>query len=127
MNGLKILYRHVQEVPADRWQEKLELEQLTDAAEAEAGYPLPRRLRPLFSTEHSHTVRVEERVFDSYCDLGKKLEERHRNRTLMELDARRRSLIKWEREELFYVDSGSPVPRWMQAVSRCPMSPEEMK
>lgn len=127
MNGLKILYRHVQEVPADRWQEKLELEQLTDAAEAEAGYPLPRRLRPLFSAEHSHTVRVEERVFDSYCDLGEKLEERHRNRTLMELDARRRSLIKWEREELFYVDSGSPVPRWMQAVSRRPMSPEEMK
>lgn len=127
MSGVKILYRHVQEVPANKWKEKLELERQTDAVEAELGYPLPRRLRSLFSTEHSHTVRVEERVFDSYGDFGMKLEQRHQNRKLMELDARRRSIIKWEREELFYVDSGMPVPRWMQVVSRRPMTTEEMK
>ena len=127
MSGVKILYRHVQEVPANRWMEKLELERQTDLVEAELGYPMPRRLRSLFSAEHSHTVRVEERVFESYADFGRKLEERHSNRTLMELDARRRSIIKWEREELFYVDSGMPVPRWMQAVSRKPMTAEEMK
>ena len=127
MSGVKILYRHVQEIPANKWKEKLELECQTDALEAELGYPMPRRLRSLFSTEHSHTVRVEERVFDSYADFGKKLEERHRNKKLMELDAKRRSIIKWEREELFYVDSGMPVPRWMQAVSRRPMTAEEMK
>lgn len=127
MSGVKILYRHVQEIPANKWKEKLELERRTDALEAELGYPMPRRLRSLFSTEHSHTVRVEERVFDSYADFGKKLEERHRNQQLMELDAKRRSIIKWEREELFYVDSGMPVPRWMQAVSRRPMTAEEMK
>ena len=61
MSGIKVLYRHVQEVPADRWMEKLELERQTDEAEARLGYPLPRRLRSLFSSEHSHTVRVEER------------------------------------------------------------------
>ena len=127
MSGVKILYRHVQEIPANKWKEKLELERQTDALEAEMGYPVPRRLRSLFSTEHSHTVRVEERVFDSYADFGKKLEDRHRNKPLMELDAKRRSIIKWEREELFYVDSGMPVPRWMQAVSRHPMTAEEMK
>lgn len=127
MSGVKILYRHVQEIPASKWKEKLELERQTDALEIELGYPMPRRLRSLFSTEHSHTVRVEERVFDSYADFGKKLEERHRNKQLMELDAKRRSIIKWEREELFYVDSGMPVPRWMQAVSRRPMTAEEMK
>ena len=127
MSGIKVLYRHVQEVPADRWMEKLELERQTDEAEARLGYPLPRRLRSLFSSEHSHTVRVEERVFDSYADFGAKLEQRHRTPELMALDARRRSLIRWEREELFYVDSGMPVPRWMQAVSRRSMTPEEMK
>lgn len=127
MSGVKILYRHVQEVPADKWMEKRKLERETDAVEAELGYPLPRRLRSLFSAEHSHTVRVEERVFDSYADFGKKLEQRHRDGRLMALDAKRRSLVKWEREELFYVDSGMPVPRWMQAVSRQPMTEEQMK
>jgi len=127
MSGLKILYRHVREVPANKWKEMLELERLTDAAEAEMGYPVPRRLRSLFSAEHSHTVRVEERVFDSYADFGAKLEQRHQNKELMKLDAQRRKLIKWEREELFYVDSGMPVPRWMQTVSRKKMTAEEMK
>lgn len=127
MSGVKILYRHIQEVPADQWMRKLELEQNTDRLEAELGYPMPRRLRTLFTTEHSYTVRVEERVFESYADFGKKLEERHRNKKLMELDAKRRGIVKWEREELFYVDSGMPVPRWMQAVSRQPMTAEEMR
>lgn len=127
MTGLKILYRSVQEVAPEKWMDKLALEQQTDAAEAALGYPLPRRLRPLFSTEHSHSVRVEERVFESYSDFGKKMAERSFDPILRELDQRRRSLVKWEREELFYVDSGMPVPRWMQAVSRKSMTQEEMK
>lgn len=127
MNGLKILYRQVQEVPASGWIKKLELERLTDEAEAALGYPLPRRLRALFTPEHSQTVRVEERVFDSYADFGKKLTERAANPTLQELDAKRRTLIAWEREELFFVDSGMPVPRWMQAISRKPMTDEEIR
>lgn len=126
MASLKILYRHVQEVPAGSWKRKLELERQTDAREAALGYPVPRRLRSLFSAEHSHTVRVEERIFDSYAEFGRRLEERGRDMELQALDARRRSLVKWEREELFYVDSGMPVPRWMQAVSRRPMTPEEL-
>lgn len=127
MAGLKVLYRHVQDIPASKWKAKLELERQTDRLEAALGYPLPRRMRPLFSTEHSHTVRVEERVFESYADLGRKMEERGKNRELQALDAKRHALTKWEREELFYVDSGMPVPRWMQAVSRRPMTAEEMR
>ena len=127
MTGLKILYRSVQEVPPEKWMEKLALEAETDAAEAALGYPLPRRLRPLFSPEHSHTVRVEERVFDSYADFGRKISARSFDPKLQALDARRRAMVKWEREELFFVDSGMPVPRWMQAVSRKPMTPEEMQ
>ena len=127
MTGLKILYRSIQEVAPEKWMEKLALEKETDAAEATLGYPLPRRLRPLFSAEHSHTVRVEERVFESYADFGKKMAARNFNHQLRELDNRRRKLVKWEREELFFVDSGMPVPRWMQAVSRKPMTEEDMK
>ena len=127
MPGIKILYRQVQEVPANKWKEKLELERLTDAAEAEAGYPMPRRMRPLFSAEHSHTVRVEERVFESYGDFGRQMALRNQNPKLMELDAKRRSITKWEREELFYVDSGMRVPRWMEAVSRKPITEEDRK
>ena len=127
MNGLKILYRSIQEIPPEKWMEKLALEAETDAAEAAHGYPLPRRLRPLFTPEHSHSVRVEERVFESYADFGRKMSARNFTPELRELDARRRDLVKWEREELFFVDSGMPVPRWMQAVSRKPMTEEEMK
>lgn len=127
MTGLKILYRSIQEIPPEKWMEKLALEAETDAAEAALGYPLPRRLRPLFSSEHSHSVRVEERVFESYADFGKKMAARNFTPELRLLDDRRRNLVKWEREELFFVDSGMPVPRWMQAVSRKPMTSDEMK
>ncbi len=127
MAGLKILYRQIQEVFADRWTEKLELECQTVQAEAALGYPLPRRVRSLFTAEHSHNVRVEERIFDSYSDFGTKLTLRAQNPLLQSLDAQRRGLIRWERQELFYVDSGMPVPRWMQAVSRTPIPPEKMK
>ncbi len=127
MANLRILYRSVQEIPPEKWMEKLALEAQTDAAEAALGYPLPRRMRPLFSAEHSHSVRVEERLFESYADFGKKMAARNFTPELRELDNRRRSLVKWEREELFFVDSGMPVPRWMQAVSRKPMTEEEMK
>ncbi len=127
MAEVKILYRQVQEVFPDRWLEKLELERRMDEAEAALGYPLPRRLRPLFTAEHSHSVRVEERVFDSYADFGRKLTERAQDPCLQELDAKRRDILRWERCELFYVDSGVPVPRWMQAISRKPISEENMK
>ena len=127
MTGLRILYRSIQEVPAEKWMQKLALEKQADDAEAALGYPLPRRLRPLFSPEHSHTVRVEERVFDSYADFAAKIAARNFHPELKALDDRRRALVKWEREELFYVDSGMPVPRWMQAVSRKSMTAEEMK
>ena len=127
MANLRILYRSVQEIPPEKWMEKLALEAQTDAAEAALGYPLPRRMRPLFSAEHSHSVRVEERLFESYADFGKKMAARNFTPELRELDNSRRSLVKWEREELFFVDSGMPVPRWMQAVSRKPMTEEEMK
>lgn len=127
MTGLKMLHRHVQEVPADKWKEMLALEREIDAVEMELGYPVPRRYRSLFSAEHTQTVRVQNRLYDSMGDFGRKLEERARNKKLQELDAKRRSLIKWEREELFFVDSGSPVPRWMQAVSRKPMTEEEIR
>lgn len=127
MAGLKILCRHVQEVPAGKWKLKLELERQADRLEAALGYPPPRRMRALFSAEHSHTVRVEERIFESYADFGRKREERGKDRALQALDARRQAVVKWEREELFYVDSGMPVPRWMQAVSRRPMTAEEMR
>ena len=127
MTGLKILYRSIQEIPPEKWVEKLALEAQADAVETALGYPLPRRLRPLFSPEHSHSVRVEERVFKSYADFGRKMAARNFTPELRELDARRRALVKWEREELFFVDSGMPVPRWMEAVSRKPMTEAEKK
>lgn len=127
MAGVKILYRHVEEVPSNKWMEKMALEREMDQAEAALGYPLPRRLRPLFSKEHSHSVRVEERIFDSYVDFGRLHSQRQHDKQLLKLDAKRHALVKWERDELFYVDSGMPVPRWMAAVSRRPMTPEEMK
>lgn len=115
---MRILYRLVQEVPAELWEEKIEQERLSDEAEAAAGHPLPRRYRAMFGAESSH-IRVSEREYESFVEFAKGMEdfmnpENEYHDSLHNMEARRRQFITWEREELYYVDSGEPVPAWMQ-------------
>lgn len=120
-----IVYRQVQQVPAARWTDFLELEKRIAIVEAEAGYPAARRYRAMFGGESSNT-RVYSRIFESYADFAKLLAERFLDDELAKLDAEKLNLIDWERDELYYLDSGSPVPRWMQAISRKPFESEHV-
>lgn len=120
--SVAIMYRQVQQVPAPAWKKLLELERRMDEAEAEAGYPLPRRYRSMCGGESANT-RVCVRIFESYACFAAKIAARYLDDTLQKLDAQKYNLLNWEREELYYLDSGAAVPRWMQAISRKPFDP----
>ncbi len=113
---MKIMYRQIQEVPIHLWEQKLEQERLCDEAEAKAGHPVPRRYRQFFGPEQSH-IRVSEREYDSISDWAIKFEEWLKNDNLQKIEANRHKFFTWEREELYYVDSESPVPKWMEYIS----------
>ena len=123
--SLAIMYRQVMSVPADAWSALRDLERRMDDAEARAGYPLPRRYRSLLGGETGNT-RVCVRIFESYAEFAKLMAERFLSDELARLDAEKFNLTEWNRDELYYVDSGSPVPRWMQAISRKPFDPEHI-
>lgn len=110
---MRVMYRHIQEVPVKLWEQKLEQERMSDEAEAKAGHPLPIRLRQMFGPSNSH-IRVSERIYDSFADFARLLEESQENDELQKLEARRRKFFNWEREELYYIDTGSPIPAWMK-------------
>lgn len=115
--SVAIMYRQVQRLPAAAWPALLDLERRMDRAEEGAGYPLPRRYRSMAGGESAHT-RVCTRIFESYGDFAALLAQRYQDDGLQRLDAEKYRLLEWERDELYYLDSGSPVPRWMQAISR---------
>ena len=123
--SLAIMYRQVMSVPANAWPAFRDLERRMDEAEANAGYPLPRRYRGLLGGEAANT-RVCVRIFESYADFAKLMAQRFLDDTLAKLDAEKFNITQWNRDELYYVDSGSPVPRWMQAISRKPFDPEHI-
>ena len=124
--ALAIMYRQVMRVRPGAWAKLLDVERRLDEAEARAGHPLPRRYRALFGGEAADT-RVCSRIYESYADFAALLAKRYFDEELQKLDAEKYCLLEWERDELYYLDSGSPVPRWMQSISRKPFDPEHAK
>lgn len=123
--ALAIMYRQVMRVRPDCWARLLDLEQRLDQAEARAGHPMPRRYRALIGGEAADT-RVCSRIYESYADFAALMAKRHFDPELQKLDAEKFLLLEWARDELYYVDSGSPVPRWMQSISRKPFEPQHI-
>ncbi len=115
--SVSIMYRQVQQVQSAAWPEFLVQEKKIEQAELAAGYPVPRRYRALIGGEAANT-RVSVRIFESYAEFARLICQRFQNRIFAQLDGKMRTLLEWEREELYYLDSGAPVPRWMQAISR---------
>ena len=124
--ALAIMYRQVMRVRPGAWAKLLDVERRLDAAEARAGHPLPRRYRALFGGEAADT-RVCSRIYESYADFAALLAKRYFDEELQKLDAEKYCLLEWERDELYYLDSGSPVPRWMQSISRKPFDPDHIR
>jgi hypothetical protein len=114
---VRILHRLIQEVPAELWAEKLEQERRCDEAEDRAGHPLPRRYRAMYGPENAH-IRVTEREYESFAEYARKFEEFYDSEELMQIEADRHRYFTWEREELYYVDSDQPTPKWMELISR---------
>ena len=124
--ALAIMYRQVMRVRPGAWSRFLDMERRLDEAEAKAGHPLPRHYRALFGGEAADT-RVTARIYESYADFAKLLAQRYFDEELQKLDAEKYCLLEWERDELYYLDSGSPVPRWMQSISRKPFDSQHIQ
>ena len=124
--ALAILYRQVMRVRPACWTQYLDVERRMEEAELRAGHPTPRRYRALFGGEAADT-RVLTRIYESYAEFAALLAKRYFDDALQRLDAEKYRLLEWERDELYYVDSGSPVPRWMQSISRKPFAPDMVK
>lgn len=123
---LRILYRQVFDIAPNLFSEFLKLEEEMLYAEEKYGYPEPRKYRPLASYKDCGT-RIYERVFESISDFSRLISKRYLDKDFAKLDARRFKLVNWTRNELYYVDSGSPVPAWMQGISSQPFSEELIK
>lgn len=121
--GMKVLLRTVQEVPFDRWPEHIRMEERCDEALGEFGFGKPRRYRAMFGAEDANT-RVSQILCGSFGELGELTERWARSGSLQHLEAERRRTFLRERHELFFVDSGSPVPIWMQKTSKTPIDPK---
>ena len=122
--ALAIMYRQVMRVRPGAWNRFLENEQ--KLAERRAGHPAPRYYRALFGGEAADT-RVVARIYESYAEFAALLAKRYFDEELQRLDGEKYCLIEWERDEMYYLDSGSPVPRWMQSISRKPFDPEHIR
>ena len=114
---VRIMHRLIQEVPTELWTQKLEMERRCDEVERRYGHPLPRRYRAMFGAEKSQ-IRVCEREYESFEEFARRFEAFYDNEELMQVEADRHRYINWEREELYYVDSGQPTPRWMEILAQ---------
>ena len=124
--GMKVLLRCVQEVPFDKWMEHIEMEERCDEVLGEFGFGRPRRYRALFGEENSN-VRVSQTIYDSFGELGALTQKWLANGSLQRLEAERHRTFSRERRELFFVDSGSRVPLWMQLTSKTPIRQEYLE
>lgn len=120
---LRILYRQVFDIAPKLFSEFLKLEEEMLYTEEKSGYPIARKYRPLASYIDCGS-RIYERVFESIADFSRLISKRYLDKNFSKLDVRRFKLVNWVRNELYYVDSGSPVPAWMQGVSSQPFSEE---
>ena len=118
---LRILYRQVFDITPNLFSEFLKLEEEMLYAEEKHGYPAARKYRPLASYKDCGS-RIYERVFESIADFSRLISKRYLDKNFAKLDARRFKLVNWARNELYYVDSGSPVSAWMQGISSQPFS-----
>lgn len=119
---MKVLVRVVQQVPFTRWLDHIHMEECCDEALGEFGFGQPRRYRALYGAENAN-VRVSQTLCESFGELGELTEKWLRSNSLQTLEAERHRYIDWERVEVFFVDSGSPVPIWMQRTSKNPIDP----
>lgn len=112
---MEIMHRHVMVIPEERKQAFLSLQRQMEAAEAAAGHPAARHYSPLFSVENAKML-ITERIYPAR-EFGRLTQERYRDPELQKLEAKRLALLSWNRQELYYVDTGNPVPRWMKGLS----------
>jgi len=112
---MEIMHRHVMVIPEERKEEFLSLQRQIEELEMEAGHPGARHYSPLFSAESTQSL-VTERIYNAR-EFGRLIQERYSNMALQKLEAKRLGLLSWNRQELYYVDTGNPVPRWMKGLS----------
>jgi hypothetical protein len=111
---IRMLYRQIQEVPAEHRAQQAALEHRSDLAALRLGMPLPTRFRP-FTGNMTVNTRIHEREFESVADLTRLLEAWFTDAECGRLDEEWSHIVNWEKREIYYVDDfNDPVMPWIQ-------------
>lgn len=111
---IRILYRHIQEVPYENAEKQKELEHRSDLAALRLGIPLPTRYRPFLGEQRSN-IRVHEREYESIADFTRLHEVWEKDEECQEIHRQWQKVYNWERREVYYVDDpNDPIIPWIQ-------------
>lgn len=111
---IRILYRHIQEVPYENAEKQKELEHRSDLAALRLGIPLPTRYRPFLGEQRSN-IRVHEREYESIADFTRLHEVWEKDEECQEIHRQWQKVYHWERREVYYVDDpNDPIIPWIQ-------------
>ena len=111
---IRVLLRHVQEIPYENAERQKEMEHKSDLAALRLGIPLPTRYRPFLGEQRSN-IRIHEREYDSIAEFFWLHDLWERDEECQALHRQWQSIYNWERRELYYVDDVSdPIIPWIQ-------------
>lgn len=111
---IRILYRQIQEIPAENREKQKELEHSSDLAALRLGIPLPTRYRP-FTGNMNSRMRIHEREYESIADFTRLHEMWLNDPECIQIDEEWEKCYIWERREILYVDdAGDPTIPWLQ-------------
>lgn len=111
---IRMLYRQVQEVPAENKKKQAELEHRSDLAALRLGIPLPVRYRP-FTGNMTVNTRIHEREYESVGELARMQTLWLQDEECRRIDEEWSHILNWEKREIYYVDDPSdPIIPWIQ-------------
>lgn len=111
---IRMLYRQVQEVPAENKKKQAELEHRSDLAALRLGIPLPVRYRP-FTGNMTVNTRIHEREYESVGELARMQTLWQQDEECRRIDEEWSHILNWEKREIYYVDDPSdPIIPWIQ-------------
>lgn len=111
---IRILFRQVQQVPAQNASKQSELEHRSDLAAVRLGIPLPTRYRP-FTGNMDSRMRIHEREYESIADFARLHVVWSNDPECQEIAREWAECYDYERSEILYVDDNNdPIIPWIQ-------------
>jgi hypothetical protein len=111
---IRVLFRQIQQVPAEKRAQQAELEHRSDLACVRLGIPLPTRMRP-FTGNMDSRIRIHEREYDSIAEFTRLHMVWVNDAECQQIAQEWETCYDWQRQEILYVDDNrDPIIPWIQ-------------